>query len=1438
VKKPSVFISYRRNDGGEFARRLHDDLEKEGIDAWLDVDDMPSGDTFIGQIDHAIAQADYFLLVATPQAIESPNCQDEWKKALEKYKPIIPLLFIAGDYKDLPQEAFVYLNDAPDFRDRTKYTDQLAQLIKKIRITPSLPGEAKGLPNLPLDPYYLLRPELLESLRQTLTAHKTTVLTSPNPIVGVHGMGGIGKSVLAAALARDYFVRRTFKDGILWLSIGIIPTLRNLWKKLAEYLDDETQSFTEGEWEKARDFFEEKTRGKEYLIVLDNVWDSDHVKAFSRLGEQSRLFVISRDAKILKDIGAEPYPIDPLSDIHARELLANYAHVKSQNLPDPAEGIIQACDKLPLALAMIGAMVRGENVDRWEDALESLQTANLEEIAARFPEYPEYTNLFSALKVSIDVLAEDIEYYYDFSIFHDIAIPENVLVTFWKPLEGRKTRRILDRFKERNLLIPAEDASLTIHNLLMTYIRREAKEATTRHQRLLNQYNYRYWVNLPQNEPYVYDYLVHHLLGATYFEEAFALFNTSEWMSRRFYQSDFTYDGYISDIELVSKNLLHTKNSEETIKALLRLALIRTSINSLNTNYSPELLVKLFENRLWSLERCIKVLSRSANHKLRAFGAARLLEIGGIEEADAIRLEKIGLKAIDADEDPGKQVELLKDLIPHLKFHRHEALSLWLDAASKISSNFYRAEALYPLSDWVEKYEPQIKDRFQQVVKSLVPGYWGFICLYNAIEISRTADPNALALLQQFADSIPEQSLEHPIDSHLNSVRVTMRNRMMGIDTQGMFDGFFKQLDRRMMGENAQQMQDAAQLDTTEPDELKRFLDSALSIADEGIQVQVLGRLLKWVEPEQFLTLLHRLLNILQKGEWKLNDIENFSNDLQAELLLGRAKIIQYLDEAERDNFITTLLESMRESIYVLFRGDIFEDLADLCDKTQAEEALKVLLDPPDLDIPTFWTEAISKLLNRLEALTSESSQAQIAMQSIEESMKGQDERLKNVRRSPLLRYFPAGQREKIISDTIGLALRAPSAIASLDFIAKDSPTFQTFIRQLLSPANLNRSDLTDLLSFLVPYLEENQLKVVVDAVAYNQDSNGGVANLRLLTNIVSRHPENQPVLELAQAQLSSILFVFTVTNNERETLLSILNIEHVLEPTLLSQEALQDITTQIIEICNEWQFDATIDARQTQSINRASLPANVQTQFTQTISEAAIEPKVAPQLNLQNAEAHLNRGIAHRQDGNVRAAIADYTEAIRLNPLYVEAYNNRALAYFRIGDLKKAMTDFDEAIRLNPQRVEIYVNRAAVRGQNGDLEGVITDCTEAIRLNPQYEQAYMNRGIARCDSGDLDGAIADCTEAIRLNPNLTDVYYNRGRARSDWGDLDGAIADFSEAIRRNPSDSASYLNRGRARGMAGDVAGGCKDFARFVALSPDDPQAEEIREFIAANCK
>ena len=94
-----------------------------------------------------------------------------------------------------------------------------------------------------------------------------------------------------------------------------------------------------------------------------------------------------------------------------------------------------------------------------------------------------------------------------------------------------------------------------------------------------------------------------------------------------------------------------------------------------------------------------------------------------------------------------------------------------------------------------------------------------------------------------------------------------------------------------------------------------------------------------------------------------------------------------------------------------------------------------------------------------------------------------------------------------------------------------------------------------------------------------------------------------------------------------------------------------------------------------------------------------------------------------HQAKGDLSRAIADFSEAIRLNPMVIAAYVNRAAAYTRKGDLDKAIADYNEIIRLDPHSIQAYRLRAAVYQSKGSSEKAEDDLMQAIRMyRPKYD--------------------------------------------------------------------------------------------------------------------
>jgi tetratricopeptide (TPR) repeat protein len=136
---------------------------------------------------------------------------------------------------------------------------------------------------------------------------------------------------------------------------------------------------------------------------------------------------------------------------------------------------------------------------------------------------------------------------------------------------------------------------------------------------------------------------------------------------------------------------------------------------------------------------------------------------------------------------------------------------------------------------------------------------------------------------------------------------------------------------------------------------------------------------------------------------------------------------------------------------------------------------------------------------------------------------------------------------------------------------------------------------------------------------------------------------------------------------------------------------------------------------------------------------------------------------ITEEQKKGYNKAIADYTQAIKLDPTFAPAYRDRGVAYSYLGDYEKALADFNQALRLNPNDPATYRERGNVYGFQDDDTRALADYNRAINVNPNYASAYINRGNVYSRQGNVDMAIEDYTHAIRLNPNELLAYNERG---------------------------------------------------------------------------
>jgi WD40 repeat protein len=123
---PDVFLSYARRDSADFVRKLTTALEGEGIDVWVDLEDIPAASDWQQDLRDGVLQSDCFCFVVSPTSAASRYCLDELSDAESRNKRVIPLIHEPVAEADLPR-LLQRLNWVPQ---RGKFEDEFDANLK------------------------------------------------------------------------------------------------------------------------------------------------------------------------------------------------------------------------------------------------------------------------------------------------------------------------------------------------------------------------------------------------------------------------------------------------------------------------------------------------------------------------------------------------------------------------------------------------------------------------------------------------------------------------------------------------------------------------------------------------------------------------------------------------------------------------------------------------------------------------------------------------------------------------------------------------------------------------------------------------------------------------------------------------------------------------------------------------------------------------------------------------------------------------------------------------------------------------------------------------------------------------------------------------------------------------------------------------------------
>ena len=166
-------------------------------------------------------------------------------------------------------------------------------------------------------------------------------------------------------------------------------------------------------------------------------------------------------------------------------------------------------------------------------------------------------------------------------------------------------------------------------------------------------------------------------------------------------------------------------------------------------------------------------------------------------------------------------------------------------------------------------------------------------------------------------------------------------------------------------------------------------------------------------------------------------------------------------------------------------------------------------------------------------------------------------------------------------------------------------------------------------------------------------------------------------------------------------------------------------------------------------------------------LAVALLLPSVA--ASADPAKEAYTKGLALLEKQADDAAIAAFSEAIRLDPRNARAYDGRGAAHGFRGEIDKAIADFTQAVRLDPKDVMAYFSRGYAYGKRATttkrLPTSPTPSTSIRRMSRRTATGVMPTA-ARANTR----ATADCNRAIQLNPKFATAYCTRGLVYNKGG--------------------------------------------------------------------
>ncbi|MCD9643719.1 40S ribosomal protein [Datura stramonium] len=202
-------------------------------------------------------------------------------------------------------------------------------------------------------------------------------------IIGIYGMGGVGKTSILAEINNRLLRESTIFDNVIWVTASNNSNVKKLQLDIARAVglsfDDE-----DDEMVRAARLLEALMRRSRLLLIIDDLWEAFPLEDIGipspGYGHDFKLIITTRSMMVCRGMETmREVEVSVLSEEEAWDLFKQKVGdevLASPRLQAVAKDVSKECGGLPLAVVTVGRALRRENdLRQWDNALSQLKSA-------------------------------------------------------------------------------------------------------------------------------------------------------------------------------------------------------------------------------------------------------------------------------------------------------------------------------------------------------------------------------------------------------------------------------------------------------------------------------------------------------------------------------------------------------------------------------------------------------------------------------------------------------------------------------------------------------------------------------------------------------------------------------------------------------------------------------------------------------------------------------------------------------------------------------------------------------------------------------------------------------------------------------------------------------------------------------------------------------